>query len=83
MGHVKTVIGEYRYGEIVYCGDMRASVVMRSTEVGKCAARPWEDLHIAWSAERIREKLRRHLNQHRVLLYGVSHFCESSAARRL
>ena len=64
---------------------MRASVVMRSTEVGKCAARPWEDLAplIAWSAERIREKLRRHLNQHRVLLYGESHFCESSAARRL
>ena len=32
---------------------MRASVVMRSTEVGKCAARPWEDLAplIAWSAE--------------------------------
>ena len=43
--------------ETVYCpSEMRASLVMRSTEVGEQTACPWEDLapFNAWMAERIR-----------------------------
>ena len=45
----------------VYClSEMHASVVMRSTEVGKRTVCPWEDVAPlnAWMAERIKEKLR-------------------------
>ena len=45
----------------VYCpSEMHASVVMRSTEVGKRTVRPWEDVAPlnAWMTERIKEKLR-------------------------
>ena len=64
---------------------MLDSALMRSMAVGDLAAWPWEDLAplIAWMAERRRENVKRHLSQHRVLLYGKSHFWASMDDRCL
>ena len=54
--------------------------------MGGCVACPWEDLAppSACMADLISaEKLRQHLNQQNTLLYGVSHLCDSFAAKRL
>ena len=61
------------------------SVMTRSTELGDLTAWPWEDLAplMAWIELRSREKARWQRSQHKVVLQGESHFCESIEAKHL